>query len=476
MASRAQVFVAALSFGAVLDWICCCDGRYGMASRLQDATRRGASGRCPLACALSLAPGRRGTELLMREWGLATLLVAGLTPAGAWSQSHVPIGPEFRVNTITTGDQWRPEIARTSSGGFVVVWLSSDGGGDGFFARRYDASGSPEGALEGALELPVGSGDTPRVAATTGDGFVVAWMGLTEDRTMVCVLGQQYDDSLMPLGGNFMINDYATWGIHPSIGSNDTGRFVAAWTKYEIYARRFDSAGVPLGGSFQVNSYTTGDQAWTSVALDAAGNFVVVWNRMDGGGYWDVAARRYDASAVPQGDEFLVNTYTTGGQGVPIVASHPDGRFVVVWVNREDPLRSAVWARRYDTLGVAQGQPFRVSEYRAGRGEAVGPADVAMDAAGNFVVVWTAYQSDWVPGVFGRVFDVNGVALGAEFRINSHTTRRKRGPSVAMGPDGFVVVWQSNNQDGDGEGVFGQRFGPDRIFADGFDSGSLAAW
>jgi len=33
----------------------------------------------------------------------------------------------------------------------------------------------------------------------------------------------------------------------------------------------------PLGSEFQVNSYTTGGQRLPSVASDAAGHFVVVW-------------------------------------------------------------------------------------------------------------------------------------------------------------------------------------------------------
>src|SRR4030095_9072357 len=62
-------------------------------------------------------------------------------------------------------------------------------------------------------------------------------------------------------------------------------------------------------------------------------------------------------------------------------------------------------------------------------------------------------------GVFAQRFDANGVKLGADFRVNTYTTGIQRWPRVAVRHDGqFVVVWQSNGQDGNGYGVFGQRF------------------
>jgi len=38
-------------------------------------------------------------------------------------------------------------------------------------------------------------------------------------------------------------------------------------------------------------------------------------------------------SVVPDGPEFLVNTYTTSGQSLPSVAMDADGDFVVAWTS-----------------------------------------------------------------------------------------------------------------------------------------------
>ena len=65
--------------------------------------------------------------------------------------------------------------------------------------------------------------------------------------------------------------------------------------------------------------------------MEPTGDFVAVWaSPQDGSGY-GVYAQRYNASGVPQGGEFRVNTYTTNGQTSPSVAMDDHGNFVVVW-------------------------------------------------------------------------------------------------------------------------------------------------
>ena len=47
-----------------------------------------------------------------------------------------------------------------------------------------------------------------------------------------------------------------------------------------------------------------------------------------------------------------------------------------------------------------------------------------------------------------------------EFQINSTTSDTQRDPSVTeLSTGGYVVTWTSNNQDGSGLGVYGQRYG-----------------
>ncbi|MEH1947971.1 MAG: hypothetical protein V7K77_13605, partial [Nostoc sp.] len=69
---------------------------------------------------------------------------------------------------------------------------------------------------------------------------------------------------------------------------------------------------------FQANTYTNGSQTNSTVAIDAAGDFVISWqsNVQDGSGY-GIYAQRYNSAGVAQGNEFKVNTYTTDYQVNP---------------------------------------------------------------------------------------------------------------------------------------------------------------
>ena len=75
-------------------------------------------------------------------------------------------------------------------------------------------------------------------------------------------------------------------------------------------------------------------------------------------------------------------------------------------------------------------------------------------------MVWQSNGQDGDgDGVFARRFSAAGVPLATEFQINLDTALAQRSPAVAAdGSGNFVVVWESLGQDGDSYGVFARRF------------------
>ena len=265
-----------------------------------------------------------------------------------------------------------------------------------------------------------------------------------------------------PEGAEFRVNSYTTNGQHrPTVASDANGNFVVVWQSryqdgsgYGVFGQRFNASGVPEGSEFQVNSYTTGYQVRPAVASDADGDFVVVWGSSFGG----VFGQRFNALGVPQGSELQVNS---GSQASPVVASAPNGDFVVAWTG-QDGSGNGVLGQRFDAAGISQGSEFQVNSYTTGSQER--PA-VASDANGNSVVSWFSQGQDGSAyGVFGQRFNALGVPQGSELQVNSYTTGYQTNPAVAPDAVGnFVVVWRSRDQDGSGYGVFGQRFNAVRI-------------
>jgi hypothetical protein len=228
---------------------------------------------------------------------------------------------------------------------------------------------------------------------------------------------------------------------------------------------------------FLVNAYTTTSQSDPSVAIDASGNFVVVWRSYgQDGSEGGIFAQRYDATGAPQGGEFRVNTYTTGSQSFPEVALSADGRFVVAWESvGADGYGAGIAARLYDSSGMPVGDEFLVNDYTTGEQRSAKPT---MDRRGNFVVSWSGpFQDGSDSGVFARAFAASGTPQGDEFQLNSFTPGNQLATAVAYQPGGrFVASWVSYYQDGDHFGMFGRRFATDLLSEDGFESADLSGW
>ena len=112
----------------------------------------------------------------------------------------------------------------------------------------------------------------------------------------------------------------------------------------------------------------------------------------------------------------------------------------------------AAWAQG----GAPLGPEFRVNSYTTSN--QLYPS-VARDSGGNFVVVWTSNNQDGVGlGVFGQRFSAGGTPVGPEFRVNTTTAGSEYLPSVGMDNAGnFVVSWQNYQYPGTAE-IFAQRF------------------
>ena len=219
-------------------------------------------------------------------------------------------------------------------------------------------------------------------------------------------------------------------------------------------------AQVAVGGEFQVNTYTTNSQFSSSVAMDADGDFVVVWQSygQDGSYYGGIYGQRYNKTGTPAGTEFRINTTTTDTQRNSKVAMDSDGDFVVTWASSgQDGDYYGVYAQRYDNGGSAVGAEFQVNTYT--NDNQLNPS-VAMDNDGDFVITWMSYGQDGSgSGIYAQRYANTGVAVGGEFQVNTTTTNYQSFPSVAIDNDGdFVITWQSNNQDGDSFGVYAQRY------------------
>ncbi|MFN6453531.1 MAG: beta strand repeat-containing protein [Nostoc sp. EfeVER01] len=245
-----------------------------------------------------------------------------------------------------------------------------------------------------------------------------------------------------------------------TVAIDAAGNFIICWQSdgqdgTKIYAQRYNTDGTSQGDEFQVNTGTTGNQYNPVIAIDTDGDFVISW-QSDSQDGTDMYARRYDSSGVAQGGEFKVNTYTTGNPYSPTaVAMDSSGDFVISWISLEEGFSYEIYAQRYNSAGVAQGNEFKVNTYTTSDQY---NSTVAMDADGDFVISWQSFGQDGsTNGIYAQRYNNLGVAQGGEFKVNTYTTSDQTNPIVAMNAGGdFVVSWQSDGQDGSGNGIYAQ--------------------
>lgn len=401
------------------------------------------------------------------------------------------IGSEFLVNTFTTGDQVASSIAMSDTGDFVISWLSKnqDGSGDGIFAQRFNAAGVKQGSEFQVNQYTTYNQNDVSIAMDSDGDFVISWSSgnsdpfaspQPQDGFLYGVYARRYNASGVAQGNEFRVNDTTdSYEAVSSVAMDDAGNFVISWTQFDlfgtselnIFAKRYNAAGTAIGGAFQVNSITTMSQVYSSVAMDADGDFVIAFgsNHLDNVTMRsDIFARRYNSSGVAQGAEFLVNTYATANQFVPVVSMDSAGNFVIAWnsglkaedsptpADQQDGSFYGIYARRYTASGVADGGEVQINTYTTGN--QVLPS-IAVNASGNFVVAWSSDGQDGSGyGNYARLYTDNNLPVanaGGPYVINEGSSLLlDASASSDLDNDVLTYSWDIN-----GDNVFGDATG-----------------
>jgi methionine-rich copper-binding protein CopC len=386
------------------------------------------------------------------------------------------VGSEFRVNKYKVADQDQTSVAGLDGGGFVVTWASpSPQTTDNVYGQLYTSGGKRVGTREFRVNGKAKHNQNrPSVAGLADGGFVVVFQaqGYKKDRE-TGVYGRRYDAAGNAVDAKEFRANKTLDGFqdYPAVAGLADGGFVVVWRsadddKYGIYGQRFDADGNRVGKrEFGVNKTTANTQGNPSVAGLEDGGFVVTWQSLaqDGGG-WGTYGQRYDAAGKRVGRrEFRVNKTTAQNQFNPSVAGLEDGGFAVAWQSAgQDGSSYGVYGKQYNAAGKRVGRKeFKINKYTA---SVQGVPSVASLSNGGYVVSWESYQQDGDNyGIYGQQYNKKGKRVGdREFMVNSYTTSVQRNSSVAglSKKNRFVVTWESNGQDGDRYGAYGQRFRP----------------
>lgn len=139
----------------------------------------------------------------------------------------------LQVNEIDFASVTGPSIAMSDSGDFVIVWdgdpnRASD---DDIHARCFDANGGPLTSQFTVNSLCDGAQQWPAVAMDDANDFVVVWQHEHADANIATdIYARRFDATGTPQGDQFKLNGYVAGKQQdPDIAVGPDGAFIAAW-------------------------------------------------------------------------------------------------------------------------------------------------------------------------------------------------------------------------------------------------------
>jgi microcompartment protein CcmK/EutM len=363
----------------------------------------------------------------------------GVDPEGnsvvVWSRydgthNRVQASYLLEVKTLSAAgkDANASQVALDRGGNAVVAWRAYDGANYRIQVRRRTASGglsavqtlSPAG--RNAYEV--------QLAVDPSGNAVVVWQVFDGVNYRIQARRRTAAGSLSSVR---TLSQSGQDAEAPQVAVDGDGNAVVVWSRSDGTEERIQARRRTAGGSLsavQTLSHA-GRQAFRpQVGMDRAGNAVVVWQRSDGAN-WRVQLRRRTAA----GGLSAVQTLTPSGETAyePRLAVDRDGAAVVVW-ERYNGIDNRIQVRRRTAAGG-----LSTVKNLSAAGQNAFNAQVAVDPNGNAVVVW-----DWYDGTHFRIQARRRTAAGGLSTVKnlSAAGQHASNAQVALDAKGnAVVVW-----------------------------------
>lgn len=406
-------------------------------------------------------------DTLRSSAAVLMLLAAGCGGSGDSGEGSPSASEqEVAANTYTTSDQQRPVATGNGQGRAVVAWESfgQDGNHLGVFARRFE-NGLPLGPEFQVNTHTASRQNFPAVAMDGAGNFVIAWRSSLQGSPGGTIFAQRYAADGSRLGGEFQVgpdDSDRDSQSEPQIAMNASGDFAIAWSNREIGAlaeslgqnnleerwleiRTYAADGTPRIAPTRTT--TRADDQFPRaprVAMDANGNFVMIWASASGGTL--LRAQHFDIGGQALSPAYNVNEISPDiDVDLATVAMSPEGTFAVAWEGYTfgyQPL--GIFVRRYSGPQTPLGAQQIVAPPGAGLVERN-----AISLAPNGDLLIAAHADNRVSYA---VQTAAGAVRGPSRISNSGFPALF--PAVARSGDGTAIIaWQSLGQDGDGRGI-----------------------
>ena len=365
---------------------------------------------------------------------------------------------------------YSPSVAGLADGTFAVVWQF----GEIYYfmaeAARFNADATRFGDTSQIDELAGHPQSEPVIISLidpdpTGISFAIAYTNSASD-----IYAPYAEIKVVAPGGSFPANEANNrYEYNPSVTPLDDGNYVVAWisaasdaSNYrifgEIYAPDDGGAG---SGNFKLNADFVDTYRPSRIMLGTVeGGFVLVAqyeeSGVDGNGT-AIVWRMFDNAGVETEAGGVLNTTTEGDQYDPAVAGLAGGGFVAAWTDQNgDGNGYCVKMRLYTPPGEEEengtlSAEIVVNTTTAGYQDR--PVVVALDD-GGFIVAFQSHNDDG-EAILLQAFDASGAKVGNEVTVTTDISQSEIFSMAKLADGRIVVTWGSEAND-----LYGRIFDP----------------
>ncbi len=203
---------------------------------------------------------------------------------------------------------------------------------------------------------------------------------------------------------------------------------------------------------FPVNTYTENWQRHPDVTTFADGSFLIVWDSFYTSDAFDsyyIAGQRYDKYGIPVGGEIVIDVIENAASTDPQITTLKDGGYVVTFKYSADGIlgQENSYAKIYNSDGSVRKDSFKVDTVQSFETQGTTLAPLANGGFMVFFGVDGTGNNGKVDfdDVFARRYDKNGVAQGADFRLNTkvHDFDQNVPITTQLANGNTLVVWHS---------------------------------
>jgi len=216
---------------------------------------------------------------------------------------------DFTVNKIADGQQFKPDVAVSSNGNYIITWEDDqDGNGKYQILATGFYPNSKNKIFQDITVNKVSTGQQyrPKVDIDQNGSFTVVWADNNNNNAFYQILAANFNSSGQRIGSDIVVKpDFNKKLFEPDISKSNLGSYIITWQddadgngKYQIRAKGYKSDNSILFKERTINEDENGDQLKPVVSLVDKRSYIISWeDDLDNNGKWQILANGHDLEA-----------------------------------------------------------------------------------------------------------------------------------------------------------------------------------